>query len=102
MWCHSLYSFMWVLIIKIWNRYPPFSGKTDEKIMEKVNKGTYSFDSEEWEGISKDAKELIKKMLTYDPCKRYFINNLAKRYTAYQCLNDPWIRKYTNNLEVES
>jgi calcium-dependent protein kinase len=31
--------------------------------MEKVSKGHYSFESEEWEEISKEAKELIKKML---------------------------------------
>ena len=34
--------------------------------MEKVAKGTYTFDGEEWEDISKEAKEFIKKMLTYD------------------------------------
>lgn len=50
--------------------YPPFAGKTDEKIMERVQKGVYSFDHEEWEEISKEAKEFIKKMLTYDPSKR--------------------------------
>ena len=55
--------------------------------MEKVSKGIYTFESEEWEEVSKEAKEFIKKMLTYDP---------AKRYTAYQCLNDQWIKKYTS------
>jgi hypothetical protein len=53
-------------------RYPPFSGKTDEKIMEKVAKGTYTFDGEEWEDISKEAKEFIKKMLTIDTS--FFLN----------------------------
>jgi calcium-dependent protein kinase len=48
-------------------RYPPFSGKNDEKIMEKVAKGTYSFDSEEWDETSKEAKDLIRKMLQFDP-----------------------------------
>jgi calcium-dependent protein kinase len=37
--------------------------------MEKVAKGTYSFDSEEWDETSKEAKELIKKMLQFDPSK---------------------------------
>lgn len=35
--------------------------------MEKVSKGTFTFDGDEWEDISKEAKEFIKKMLTYDP-----------------------------------
>lgn len=63
--------------------------------MEKVNKGTYSFESEEWEGISKDAKELIKKMLTYEP-SNYMCLKIAKRYSAKQCIEDPWIKKYTS------
>ena len=51
--------------------YPPFPGKTDERIMEKVAKGQYNFDTHEWDEISKEAKDFIKKMLTYDPAKRY-------------------------------
>lgn len=35
--------------------------------MEKVSKGTFQFEGEEWDDISKEAKEFIKKMLTYDP-----------------------------------
>lgn len=37
--------------------------------MEKVAKGSYTFDGEEWEDISKEAKEFIRKMLTYDTGK---------------------------------
>jgi len=47
--------------------YPPFDGKSEDKIMEKVTKGQYSFESIEWEEVSKEAKEFIKKMLQYDP-----------------------------------
>ena len=52
--------------------YPPFSGKTDEKILEKVSKGEYDFESEEWDPISEEAKQLIRFMMEYDPCN--FIN----------------------------
>jgi len=41
--------------------------------MEKVAKGTFAFDGDEWEDISKEAKEFIKKMLTYDPGTTKFI-----------------------------
>lgn len=71
MWCHSLYLALRVLILKIEISYPPFSGKNDEKIMEKVAKGAFSFESEEWDETSKEAKDLIRKMLTMDPTKRY-------------------------------
>jgi calcium-dependent protein kinase len=36
--------------------YPPFNGKTDDKILEKVAKGEYDFESEEWDVISDEAK----------------------------------------------
>ena len=39
--------------------------------MEKVAKGVYTFESHEWDEISKEAKEFIKKMLQYEPGKRY-------------------------------
>jgi calcium-dependent protein kinase len=51
--------------------YPPFSGKTDEKILEKVTKGDYDFDSEEWDVISNEAKAFIRNMMEYDTTKRY-------------------------------
>ena len=41
--------------------------------MEKVAKGAYTFDSEEWDQISKEAKELIKKMLMFDPSKKFIL-----------------------------
>jgi hypothetical protein len=65
-----------------YHRYPPFSGKTDEKIMEKVKKGTYTFEGEEWEDISKEAKEFIKKMLTIDTGIIKDLYFIVKRYNA--------------------
>lgn len=65
---HSLYSVMRVYFIFFF-RYPPFDGKTEDKIMEKVSKGVYSFDSMEWEEVSKEAKDFIRKLLSFDPSK---------------------------------
>jgi calcium-dependent protein kinase len=33
-------------------------------------KGSYSLNEPEWDDISADAKDLVKKMLEYDPSKR--------------------------------
>jgi calcium-dependent protein kinase len=46
---------------------PPFDGTDDRDIIKNVKVGKYKMDGSEWEPISKDAKELVKKMLTYDP-----------------------------------
>ncbi|CAD8079716.1 unnamed protein product [Paramecium primaurelia] len=72
--------------------YPPFDGKTEDKIMEKVSKGVYSFDSQEWEDVSKEAKDFIRKLLQLDP---------SKRLSAHQALSDPWIKKFSNPLEFD-
>lgn len=56
----------------------PFNGKNDDEIMNRVKKGEYRFKSmvtnnskgRIWETISDSAKDLIQKMLTYNPEKR--------------------------------
>lgn len=51
--------------------------------MEKVSKGLYSFDTSEWEEVSKEAKDFVKKLLSFDPSNKNFMSNLlGKRYSA--------------------
>ena len=50
--------------------YPPFNGDTDVEIMQNFQRGKFVFSQEEWGVISNEAKDLIKKMLTYEPLKR--------------------------------
>jgi calcium-dependent protein kinase len=50
--------------------YPPFNGPNDKVIFQRVLEGKFAFPEEDWSGISKQAKELIQRMLTYDPLKR--------------------------------
>jgi calcium-dependent protein kinase len=45
---------------------PPFDGADDREIVKNVKQGIYSLSGPEWKNISKDAIDLIKKMLTYD------------------------------------
>lgn len=65
--------------------YPPFRGDTDEEIIESVKSGKFNLEEPEFETVSIDAKNLIKKFLTYDP---------SKRINAEQALNDPWVKRY--------
>jgi calcium-dependent protein kinase len=66
---------------------PPFYGKTDAEILERVSKGSYSMNSIEWTSISSSAKNLIRKMLQLNP---------DKRPSAHECLEDEWV--VTNSL----
>ena len=46
---------------------PPFYGDSDQEILERVKKGTYSEDYLNQIGISEQGKDLIRRMLTLDP-----------------------------------
>ena len=49
--------------------------------------GTYDISEPEWADISNEAKDLVGKLLTYDP---------DKRISAIDALNHPWIKKMAN------
>ena len=50
--------------------YPPFNGANDDQIIKRVKEGKYQIDEEEWQNISKDGIDLVKKLLAYDPKER--------------------------------
>jgi calcium-dependent protein kinase len=56
-----------------------------------VKKGEFDFDGEEWDDVSNDAKDLIKKLI----CKP------ERRLTAEEALNHHWIRHMAKNSKVE-
>jgi calcium-dependent protein kinase len=64
---------------------PPFCGNNPDEIVQQVMQGKYSFEHEFWEGISADAKNLIDKMLMYDP---------RERYSAGQVVDHVWIKDH--------
>ncbi|CAK84516.1 unnamed protein product (macronuclear) [Paramecium tetraurelia] len=70
---------------------PPFNGEDEEEILENVKEAQLTFDGEEWNQISYEAKLLIKKMLERDP---------KKRISAEQAQRDPWITTYVKKTEM--
>lgn len=68
---------------------PPFSDDDDNVIFKKIVIGKYKLSGKLWDKISHEAKELIKKLLTY---------NYLERPSAAEILEkDPWLKKYSNN-----
>ena len=65
--------------------YPPFNGATDDEIFDKVKKGEFDYPKEEWDHISKEARDLVAHMLTVEP---------KNRYSAVECLAHPWFQKH--------
>ena len=60
----------------------PFVGKTSQKLFENIKTGKYKTTGKEWEAISKEAKDLIGKMLELD---------VSKRISASECLKSPFL-----------
>ena len=63
---------------------PPFGGRDDEAIMERVAIGEYDLESPPFDTISNSALDLIRKLLTKD---------VNQRITAEQALNHPWFKE---------
>ena len=72
---------------------PPFSGKTEAEIFSKISRGVFNFSGKQWAAISKEAKDLIQKMLT---------KNLKKRVTAEEAWNDTWIQTRSKGLMTDN
>jgi calcium/calmodulin-dependent protein kinase (CaM kinase) II len=56
--------------------YPPFWADNQRELYEQIRAGAYSFPSQDWDGISSMAKELIALMLTVPPNQRLAVEGL--------------------------
>ena len=63
---------------------PPFGGRDDNDIMERVATGVYDLESSPFDKLSLNALDLIKKLLTMD---------VNERINAEQALNHPWFKE---------
>ena len=69
---------------------PPFYGETEEEIFDKVKKCDYSFSNPAFKKVSKNCKDLIRKLL--EPKKQY-------RIKAREALRHPF---FTENFDPNS
>ncbi|SBT76869.1 calcium-dependent protein kinase 3, putative [Plasmodium ovale] len=85
--CYDYKCDLWsagVLLYILLCGYPPFYGESDHEILSMVKKGKFNFKGKEWNNITDEAKDLIKRCLTMDP---------MKRISASDALKHPWFRK---------
>ena len=76
---------MWsvgVILYILLGGYPPFIENTQRELFRKIKRGDYEFHEEYWGTVSKEARNLIKSLLTVDP---------ELRLSAQQSLENPWI-----------
>lgn len=72
-----------ILYIMISGR-PPFDGRNEREILQRVQTGAYSLETPEWKQTSSAVRDLISKMMDFD---------YNKRFSATECLDHPWIKK---------
>jgi calcium-dependent protein kinase len=63
----------------------PFTGETDNIILEKIKLGDFEMKDPVWSKISNEAKDLIKKLLEHCP---------KKRLSAQSALQHKWFKKF--------
>ncbi|GBC02236.1 hypothetical protein RclHR1_04510008 [Rhizophagus clarus] len=67
--------------------YTPFWGEDQITLFENIKAGFYEYEEDYWSDISDLAKDLIDRMLTFNP---------AQRITAHQALQHGWFKSATN------
>ncbi|KAL5731388.1 Calcium-dependent protein kinase 29 [Ranunculus cassubicifolius] len=72
-----------VILYILLSGVPPFWAETEKGIFDSILEGRVDLKSAPWPSVSDSAKDLIKKMLTWDP---------KKRITAAQALEHPWMK----------
>ncbi|XP_018472312.2 calcium-dependent protein kinase 3 [Raphanus sativus] len=73
-----------VILFILLSGVPPFWGENETGIFDAILQGHLDFSADPWPAVSNGAKDLVKKMLTYDP---------KDRLTASEVLNHPWIKE---------
>ncbi|KAL3775698.1 hypothetical protein ACHAW5_007586 [Stephanodiscus triporus] len=65
--------------------YPPFNGANNDKILDSVRRGRFSFPSADWSCKSRESRDFVRRLLQKDP---------RRRMTAREAMVHPWILKH--------
>lgn len=79
-----------VIVYTILGGYNPFVRDTVHLTLQEIRQANYQFPKEFWDGISHDAKKLIKALLTVDP---------SERITTEEALLHPWMTGRGDDLK---
>lgn len=81
-----------VILYIMLSGFQPFNSHSIHEMYGMIIRGQYKFPSPQWDGISAEAIDLVKRLMTCDP---------KKRYTAEQVQQHAWIRKHVDFKEME-
>lgn len=69
--------------------FPPFYGKSQAQLFEKILNADFDFPEPEWTQISAEAKDFINHLLVLD---------VKQRYNTKQCLDHPWLKSIGSSM----
>lgn len=69
----------------------PFMGRSQKELFRKIVAGKFTFDEEDWEGVSDHAKDLVSKLLVLDP---------DNRITAAEAIRHDWLKASRDRLSL--
>jgi len=69
--------------------FPPFYGKSQALLFEKILNADFDFPEPEWTQISAEAKDFINHLLVLD---------VKQRYNTKQCLDHPWLKSLGSSM----
>jgi len=69
--------------------FPPFYGKSQAQLFEKILNADFDFPEPEWTQISAEAKDFINHLLVLD---------VKTRYNTKQCLDHPWLKSIGSGM----
>lgn len=80
-----------VILFVLLSGHPPFNGDDEKEIMEKVSTGVYKLEGPGWLGVSEEAKDFVKLLMTFDP---------KQRPDAETCLSNKWINLFNEEFKT--
>ena len=72
--------------------YPPFESDNEADLRKEIFDGGIKFDSEDWQNVSEEAQDLVKKLLSVDKIARIKVEDI---------INHPWMLGEANHKELK-
>ena len=72
-----------VVMFTIIGGKPPFWADNNQAVFKKILAGTFEYETDSWEGITQDCKDMINGLLTKD---------MKERWSTTQCLECDWMK----------
>ncbi|GJP33446.1 hypothetical protein CLOM_g17987 [Closterium sp. NIES-68] len=82
-----------VILFVMLSGRPPFWGNSNQEIFDSVVHAPVSFPGSSWDGVSAEAKTLIRCMLQKDP---------VRRPSAAKVLSHPWVQRHLRGEDSTS